>query len=128
VRGELEAAGTCFRESLVAARDAGDREGEGHALHNLGLIHKARGELDAALICYRADATICEEMGDTYGLAAALLNCALIHANRDDWEAARKDGSMAWRLALIEGYDDLHAQLSILWGRERWLRAMTKPL
>lgn len=122
MRGELETAETCFRESLAAARDAGDQEGEGHALNNLGLIHKARGNLDEALACYRADAAICEDIGDTHGLAAALLNCALIHADRDDWEAAQKDGGRAWRLALVEGYDDLHARLSVLWGRDALAR------
>jgi tetratricopeptide (TPR) repeat protein len=118
VRGELEAAEACFRESLAAAREAGDREGEGHALNNLGLIYKAWGQLDEALACYQADAAICGEINDTYGLAAALLNCALIHADQENWEAVRRDGGRAWRLALVEGYDDLRARLSVLWGRD----------
>ncbi|MBC7250345.1 MAG: tetratricopeptide repeat protein [Anaerolineae bacterium] len=82
-----------FRQSLAAARDAGDRQGEGQALTNLGLIHKARGELDEALNCYQTDAAICEGTGDKYGLAAALLNCALIHADRGDWEAVHQEAA-----------------------------------
>lgn len=125
-RGELDTAEACFQESLAASRASNDKPGESQALSNLGLIHKARGEFDEALDCHQTDVAICEETGDTYGLVTALLNRALIHADRGDWEAVHQDGGRDWQLALTEGYRDMQARLSLLWGREALLKGDDK--
>ena len=60
--------------SLNAARDLGDRHGEGAALNNLGLALQEVRRFDEAITAHQEDLAICRETGDRHGEGMALNN------------------------------------------------------
>jgi tetratricopeptide (TPR) repeat protein len=65
---------TVHEAALAAARRAGDRHGEGHALGNLGSAYGQLRRLEEAVDCFQQDIAICREVGDRRGEGMALGN------------------------------------------------------
>ncbi|KPK77586.1 MAG: hypothetical protein AMJ89_02200, partial [candidate division Zixibacteria bacterium SM23_73] len=88
--GRLSLALDNYNESLRLARQFNDKEGEGGALGNVGLIYQDKGDLDKALKYYQEALKIHKEIGFREGEANALGNIGLIYKAKGDLEQALK--------------------------------------
>jgi DNA-binding SARP family transcriptional activator len=73
-----------YRSALVAARTAGELEGEAHVLNAMGLAHLDLSEPDAAASCFHESLQHFRTLTDPWGEAMALGNLALVHGERGD--------------------------------------------
>ena len=65
---------SAHREAAAMYRAAGDRQGEGNALNNLGVALQAMHRDHEALLAYREAAAIFRETGERHGVATTLGN------------------------------------------------------
>ncbi len=70
--------------AVTAAREIGDRRGEGNALGNLGLAHAALGDARRAIEYHERALEVSREIGDRRGEGAALGNLGNAHADLGD--------------------------------------------
>jgi tetratricopeptide (TPR) repeat protein len=75
--GEYRRAIEYHEQHLAMAREIGDREGEGHALGNLGNAYHRLGEYRRAIEYYEQQLAIAREIGDRFGEGNALWNMSL---------------------------------------------------
>ncbi|GGW56859.1 tetratricopeptide repeat protein [Streptomyces xantholiticus] len=68
---------TTAQHSLSAAREFGDRHGEGRALNNLGLALREVRRFEEAIEAHTQGLAICRELGDTHSEGQALGNLRL---------------------------------------------------
>lgn len=83
--------------ALIAARRAGDHDGEGRILASLGDLHGARHREDDAVRCLRQSAAVFRKTGNRMGELQSLLalgNLDLLHGRFDD-AAARFQQDLA---------------------------------
>jgi len=88
--GRLSLALENYEESLRLARQFGDKQGEGNALGNIGVIYKAKGELDQALKYLEEALKIDKEIGFKQGEANQLGNIGNVYYLKGDLEQALK--------------------------------------
>src|SRR6266511_3117172 len=69
---------TVHSHALLAARQLGDRRGEGDALHNLGAVYWRWGRYDEAVEHYLEALAIQRQIGDRAGEALALGNLGVV--------------------------------------------------
>jgi tetratricopeptide (TPR) repeat protein len=70
---------TWLEVGLAAARDLGDRAGEGRALRNLGNAYAALGQPQRAIELHQQDLAIACDLGDRAGEGTALGNLGVAH-------------------------------------------------
>ena len=70
--GQVHEAERFFNETLVAARELEDRDGEGAALGNLGICYASFGQLERAMEHQQQALAIAREIGDRSGEATRL--------------------------------------------------------
>lgn len=78
-QGAMPAAAAEFREALEAAREAGDRVGEGQASRRLGIVYQKRGQYDQAQSAITRALVIARETGDRVGEGRALNALAFVY-------------------------------------------------
>jgi tetratricopeptide (TPR) repeat protein len=86
--GRLGLALENYEESLRLARQFGDKQGEGNALGNIGLIYQDKGNLDQALKYLEEALKIHKEIGFKEGEASDLGNIGLIYRTKGDLDEA----------------------------------------
>jgi CHAT domain-containing protein/Tfp pilus assembly protein PilF len=72
--GQYQEAIALNEQSLVIAREIGDRRGEGNALNNLGVAYIDLGQYQEAIAIYEQQLVITREIGDRQGEGRALGN------------------------------------------------------
>lgn len=87
---ELGEAEDHYEQSLMAARQAGDKEAQAAALGHLGLVYSVRGDLNKAEQHYMQALAVDEEIGNKLGQADALGNLGNVYADRADLEKAEE--------------------------------------
>ncbi len=80
----IEANENCLRIS----REIGDRQGEGSALGNLGLVYNYSGQYERAIDFHHQNLTISREIGDRQGEGNALGNLGLTYNYLGQYERA----------------------------------------
>ncbi|QXJ21417.1 tetratricopeptide repeat protein [Actinomadura graeca] len=118
-RGGHDEALRLYTHALTSARDTGDRDLEGHALHYLGLFHRHHGRNDQALVHYEQALTLACDTGDRTLRGRILGNLgptlwhlgrgeeALVHY-RQALAAARDTGDFALHCGALEGLGSLY--------------------
>jgi DNA-binding SARP family transcriptional activator/Tfp pilus assembly protein PilF len=76
--GHYPDAVTIYTQAELAARQAGDRGGQAHALINLGSVYRLRGRYHAAAAHYRRAYTLHRQAGDQRGQARAMGNLGVV--------------------------------------------------
>ncbi|WP_169806905.1 AfsR/SARP family transcriptional regulator [Actinomadura macra] len=113
-RGGHDEALRLYTYALTTARNTGDRDLEGQALHYLGLFHRQRGRNDQALVHYEQALTLTCETGNhtLRGRILGDLGPTLWHLGRGDealahygqaLTAARDTGDLALECGALEG-------------------------
>ena len=74
--------------ALNAARELGDRYGEGQTLNNLGTVYWEQGRWDDAVACYEQSLACRREMGDLRGEGASLTNLGILYREQGLWDDA----------------------------------------
>jgi hypothetical protein len=80
----IEDARVLAKESLDAAREAGDRYQTGWSLHLVGIAEIAAGDTDAAVPFIRESLGMWVQAGDVSGIVILLLDAALLARTRGD--------------------------------------------
>ncbi len=74
--------------ALKAARDAKNREAEGRALNNLGVVYDSQGRWQEAITSYEQDLANCREYGDRMGEGQTLNNLGVVYQSQGRWQEA----------------------------------------
>jgi tetratricopeptide (TPR) repeat protein len=78
----------CGELAVEAAKREGNRQAEGGALNNLGVVYEAQGRWDEAIECYEQDLAICRELGDRHGEGKTLNNLGSVYLQQGCWDEA----------------------------------------
>jgi len=77
-----------YRKLLEIYRKTGDRQGEGEALGNLGIVYKNLGDYQQAINYCQQDLTIARDIGARQGEGAALGNLGTVYNSLGDYQQA----------------------------------------
>jgi predicted ATPase/class 3 adenylate cyclase len=88
-QGDYAAARAQATASLLLARSAGDRRGEGLVLGTLGAVAWYEGDYAAARAAYEQSLQLCREIGNRQGEGLVLGNLGLAASAQGDYAAAR---------------------------------------
>ncbi len=69
-------------QALSAAREIGDKVGEGKTRNNLGSVYRSQGRWEEAIEQYQQSLVICRELGDRHGEGQTLMNLGNLHQAR----------------------------------------------
>ncbi len=86
--GQMDAALRFLERALAAAKQIGDRQGEGAALNNISQIYQGRGDYDKALEYLKQSLQIAQEIGDRQGEGRTLNNISQIYYAKGDYDRA----------------------------------------
>ncbi|MFN8304082.1 MAG: tetratricopeptide repeat protein [Saprospiraceae bacterium] len=86
--GRLSDALQFLERSLAAAKQSGDRKGEGTTLNNISQIYDAKGDYDTALRYLEQSLRIMQEIGDRKGEGTTLNNLATTAHAKGDYDTA----------------------------------------
>ena len=75
-----------FQESLVVARELGDRESELNVLNYLGLVNHDLSHYQTAITHLRESLSIARDIGSLLGEAASLNNIGEVYKSQGDTE------------------------------------------
>ncbi len=92
------------KEALALARDAGNRLGVCHALHNLGLIAHEQGDYAGAEAYYKEALVLRREIGDRVGIGLTLSNLGFVARETGDY--AHAITYVEESIALLRGAND----------------------
>lgn len=79
---------TAYTESLDLWRQLNDRQGQAHALLNLGLAYDSKGDWDASVAAYRECRALLHELRDAEAEAQVLAFMGLVYDRKGDYDAA----------------------------------------
>ncbi|WP_158880418.1 AfsR/SARP family transcriptional regulator [Amycolatopsis anabasis] len=99
LRGHYDDALTLHTYALNAARDAGDRTLEGHALHNLGIVYRQLDRYREALPHVEGAQAVAAETGDHALEGYALINLAIVCRQLGRHQDALRHGEKALAVA-----------------------------
>jgi tetratricopeptide (TPR) repeat protein len=74
--------------AVTAAREAGDRHGEGESLNNLGVVYRVQSHWGKAIDCFQQSLTIFRALGDRHGEGKSLANLGNIYIFQSRWGEA----------------------------------------
>lgn len=77
-----------YRRALANARKSGDRDGEGGALNNLGIVYRNQGKWSEAESVYQDSLAIKIDLGDRHAQGITLNNLGVVYQNQGKWSAA----------------------------------------
>lgn len=77
-----------YRKLLEISRNTGDRQGEGKALGNLGIVYKNLGDYQQAINYCQQDLAITRDIGDRNGEGAALGNLGTVYYSLGTYQQA----------------------------------------
>jgi tetratricopeptide (TPR) repeat protein/class 3 adenylate cyclase len=76
------------QRALAAARTVNDRQNEGGALNNLGIVYRAQGRWAQAEACYRQSLAIYREFGNHIGEGQTINNLGMVYHDQGRWDEA----------------------------------------
>ncbi len=88
-QGDLQAARSCFEESLALCRDLGDKQGSANALSSLGAVASGLGDYATSRSLREESLFLRRELGDKGGIACSLSNLGEVARCQGDYAAAR---------------------------------------
>ncbi|MDQ3815925.1 MAG: tetratricopeptide repeat protein, partial [Armatimonadota bacterium] len=92
------------KRAAEAARAAGDRQNEGIALNNLGMIYDSQGKWAEAEAAYQQSLAIKRELGDRMGEGRTLNNLGLVYQSQGKW--AEAEAAYQQSLAICREFDN----------------------
>jgi tetratricopeptide (TPR) repeat protein/transcriptional regulator with XRE-family HTH domain len=110
--GHWDQALRIHRSALGTARHLGDRLGQAHALHDLGVVQRSRGEYAAAATSLAEALATYREIGDRAGTAYSLNDLATLQ---------RMTGEYSEAMASLVGALTIFSELGSLEGRAQCL-------
>jgi tetratricopeptide (TPR) repeat protein len=99
VRGYYREAVRLLTWSVAAAREIGDRRGEGNHLGNLGLAYHSLGQMEKAIEYHQQALAIAREIGDRRGEGARLGSLGNVYADLSQVEKAIEYCNQALEIA-----------------------------
>jgi tetratricopeptide (TPR) repeat protein len=116
--------------ALAAARAAGNRQNEGGALNNLGVVYDAQGRWAEAEASYQQSLAIKREFGDRVGEGTTLNNLGVVYDAQGRW--AEAEASYQQSLAIKREFGDrvgegitLHCLGNLYTQQKKWAEAET---
>jgi DNA-binding SARP family transcriptional activator len=104
---DLAAATPLITRARQVSAGAGDRSGEGYALHDRAIIHRLAGELEDAVSVGLAAADLLRKVGVRLGKADALFNVAMAYLGQG--QASRAADLVTETVAVFNDFDDQHS-------------------
>ncbi|MFX0091664.1 MAG: tetratricopeptide repeat protein [Candidatus Hodarchaeota archaeon] len=88
LKGELNQALRCYRQSLALSKKINDKRAIAASLNNLGIIYWQKGDLDEALEYYQQSLALRKELDIKQDIAVSLNNLGLIYQQRGNLDQA----------------------------------------
>jgi tetratricopeptide (TPR) repeat protein/DNA-binding Xre family transcriptional regulator len=92
-----------YQNSLNIALKIGDRQGEGDAIGNLGVVYIRQGKYEEAEKCHKQRLVITDEIGDRSGNGIALRNLGVVYFRLGKYKDAIKTYQKALTVAREDG-------------------------
>jgi tetratricopeptide (TPR) repeat protein/transcriptional regulator with XRE-family HTH domain len=99
LRGHWHQALALHRTALAAARQAGDRPAQAHALNQLGFVQTMTGDYSAAATSHEQALALARSAGDQFAEAEALVQLGFIQKQTGDYPAATASAQQALELS-----------------------------
>jgi CHAT domain-containing protein len=84
--GQYQKALEFYQQSLIIAREIGDRQGELNAVNNSGLAYSSLGQYQKSLELYQQSLTIAREIGDRQGETSVLSNSGSAYSSLGQYQ------------------------------------------
>jgi len=97
-----------YKNSLRLWQELGDRQGQAHALLNLGVTYDKSGDWDESIAAYRESRTLLGELGDRDAEAQVLALMGLVYDRKHDFDASI--AAYKSSLSIREESDNLYEQ------------------
>jgi tetratricopeptide (TPR) repeat protein len=110
-RSEFKKAVECYEQALEIAQEIGDRQGEGNALGNLGMLYRATGEIKKAIKCYEKALEIARENGYRQLEGKTLDNLGDAYSDLGELRKAIENHEQALEIARENGYRQLEGNI-----------------
>jgi tetratricopeptide (TPR) repeat protein len=115
--------------AVTAAREAGDRQGEGESLNNLGVVYRVQSHWGKAIDCFQQSLAIFQVIGDRHGEGKSLANLGNIYLFQSRWGDAIDCYQQG--LAIFQAIGDRHGEgkaldsLGVVYrAQNRWGKAI----
>ncbi len=86
--GNLDAAVEQLEESIVLAKEMGDKKQEAYSLNTMANIHSSRGEVRKAISCFKRTLKLFEELKDSSPISGTLNNLGVQYTRLGDYRTA----------------------------------------
>jgi tetratricopeptide (TPR) repeat protein len=130
LRGYWEEWVSTHLQALAAARQAGDAQGEGQTLNNLGSVYRSQGKWKESIASYDQSLQIYRAIGDVHGEGQTLNNLGLVYRSQGRWNEAiaayEQDLQICRAIGDVHGEGQTLNNLGVVYKSQgKWNEAIT---